>query len=204
MFTAFVRVEWRMIKKLRLPLLCAALAGIVIAGFLFGLLGSKDAPASFSAFNDDTGQAAAGKADRLVAEILKRPLFTPGRQPPEVKIVKAEPPKLQGRLAGVMLRQDTRVALFTRPGGKPISVKEGETIDGWTTAKIEAGRVVLTSAFGEQIVKPTPGAADEITPGHRPVKKPTPTKPAQAGQPQPASGPKPQQLATGAGSTGKK
>lgn len=196
-----------MIKNFRLPLLCAALAGIAVAGFFFALLESKDAPASFSAFNDNARQASVSKADRLVAEIIKRPLFTQGRQPPQPKIVKAEPPKLQGRLAGVMLRPDLRVATFTRPGGRPISVKEGDTIDGWTTAKIEAGQVVLTSAFGEQIVKPTNGTADELTPGRRPVKKAAATKnqPARPGQGQnPALQKTPQQLATGPGSTGQR
>ena len=192
-----------MIEKYRLSFLFAGLAAVVAAGFLFVLLGSKEAPASFAPLKGDAGQAA-GKADSLVAEILKRPLFTPGRQPPEAKVVKAEPPQLQGRLAGVMLRPDLRIALFTRPGGKPVSVKEGDVIDGWTTAKIEPGRVVLTSSFGEQVVKPTNGSAEEVTPGHRPVKKPASAKTsAKPGQKPPAAQ-KPQQLANGAGTTGQK
>lgn len=192
-----------MIEKYRLSFLFAGLAAVIAVGFLFVLLGSKEAPASFAPLKGDAGQAAS-KADSLVAEILKRPLFTPGRQPPEAKVVKAEPPQLQGRLAGVMLRPDLRIALFTRPGGKPVSVKEGDVIDGWTTAKIEPGRVVLTSSFGEQVVKPTNGSAEEVTPGHRPVKKPAPAKtPAKPGQKPPAAQ-KPQQLANGAGTTGQK
>ena len=194
-----------MIKKYRLSLLFAGLAAMVAAGFLFVLLGSKDAPASIAPSREGGAQAAGGKADRLVAEILKRLLFTPGRQPPQAKVVKAEPPQLQGRLAGVMMRRDVRIALFTRPGGRPVSVKEGDVIDGWTASKIESGRVVLTSAFGEQVVKPTNGSAEEVTPGHRPVKKATSTKnqPAKPGQ-NPAPGQKPQQLANGAGATGQR
>jgi len=193
-----------MIGKYRLSLLFAGLAAAVAAGVLFVLLGSKDAPASFAPLKGDARQAA-NRADQMVAEILKRPLFTPGRQPPEAKVVKAEPPQLQGRLAGVMLRPDLRIALFTRPGGKPVSVKEGDVIDGWTTARIEPGRVVLTSSFGEQVVKPTNGSAEEVTPGHRPVKKPAPakSKSAKPGQ-NPAPAQKPQQLANGAGTTGQK
>jgi hypothetical protein len=190
-----------MIDKYRLSLLCAGLAAMVAAGFLFVVLGSKDAPASFVPFKD--GQPAGEKADRLVAQILKRPLFTPDRKPPEVKVVKAEPPQLQGRLAGVMMRSDQRIALFTRPGGRPVSVKEGEVIDGWTASKIETGQVTLTSSFGEKLVKLTNGTPEEVTPGHRPVKKVTPTKnqPAKPGQ-NPA--PKPQQLANRAVTTGQK
>ena len=40
---------------------------------------------------------------------------------------------------------------------------EGQVIDGWTVNKIEADQVLLTSAFGEQIVKLTNGTADEMT-----------------------------------------
>jgi hypothetical protein len=188
-----------MMQKFRLPFLLAILATVAAAGFLFVVLASKDAPASSPAFKDDGGQAAQDKADAQVEEILARPLFTPGRQPPEVKVVKAEPPQLQGRLAGVMLRPDARIALFTRPGGRPISVKEGDVIDGWTASKIEQTRVVLTSSFGQQIVKPTNGSAEEVTPGKRPVKKNVPTKNQPA---KPAANPKPQQLATGAAPTG--
>src|SRR5262249_49217001 len=148
-------------------------------------------------------EQASARADRLVTQILKRPLFTEDRQPPHPKIVIPQPPKLKGRLAGVMLRPDGRVALFTRPGGRPVSVKEGDVVDGWTTTKIEAASVTLTSAFGQQVVKPTSGGADEPPPG-RPVKKPPPrnqaAKPAGAGAPAQKS----QLLAKGAGTTGQK
>jgi len=194
-----------MIKRYRLSLLCAGLAAVIAAGFLFVLLGSKDAPASFALHRESGAQVAGDKADRLVAEILKRPLFTPGREPPHPKVVKAVPPQLQGRLAGVMMQSDQRIALFTRPGGRPVSVKEGDTIDGFTATKIETGRVVLTSSFGEQVVKPSNGSPEEVTPGARPVKKATPTKnqPAKPGA-KPAPGQKPQQLANGAGTTGQR
>jgi hypothetical protein len=192
-----------MIESYRLSLLCAGLAAVIAAGFLFVLLGSKDAPASFVPFKD--GRATGDRADRLVAEILKRPLFTQDRKPPEARIVKAEPPQLQGRLAGVMMRSDLRVALFTRPGGRPVSVKEGEVIDGWTASRIETGEVVLTSSFGEKVVKLTNGSAEEVMPGHRPAEKAMPTKnqPAKPGQ-NPAPGQKPQQLANRAVTTGQK
>jgi len=193
-----------MSKRVRLLLLCAGLAAILMAGALFMLAADKKAP-DLLAGNRNNKEQADDRADKLVAEILKRPLFSEERQPPHPKIVKAEPPKLQGRLAGVMLRPDGRVALFTRPGGRPVSVKEGDVIDGWTTAKIEAGRVTLTSSFGEQVVKPTNGGADELTPGSRPAKKSSaakkpPAKPAQTQGP----AQKPQQVANGTATAGKK
>lgn len=188
-----------MINRYRLSFFLAGLTAAVGATFLFVLLGSADAPASFAPFKTDA-QGAARRADRLVGEILLRPLFTRGRRPPEEKVVKAEPPQLQGRLAGVMLRPDLRIALFTRPGGKPVSVREGDVIDGWTASRIEAGEVVLTSAFGEQVVTPASGSPDEISQS-RPVKKAPAIKnqPARPGQ---NPSPKPQQMANGAITTG--
>lgn len=192
-----------MIKRYRLSLLCAGLVAMIAAGFLFVVLGSKDAPASSVPFKD--GRAAGNRADRLVAEILKRPLFTEDRKPPEARVVKAEPPQLQGRLAGVMMRSDLRVALFTRPGGRPVSVKEGEVIDGWTASRIETSQVMLTSSFGEKVVKLTNGSVEEVMPGRRAIKKAIPSKnqPARPGQ-NPAPGQKPQQLANQAVTTGQK
>ena len=191
-----------MTKRLRLLVSCAGLAVLVAAGLFYALNAGHRGPAALAGLSADAGKT--DKADRMVAEILKRPLFTPGRQPPQVRIVKAEPPKLQGRLAGVVLRPDLREALFTRPGGRPVSVKEGEVIDGWTVAKIEENQAVLTSSFGEQTVKLSSGTPDEITPGRRPVKKATPTKNQNPKPAQPLPGQKPQQVtqAAMAGMTG--
>jgi hypothetical protein len=128
------------------------------------------------------------KADAMMAEILKRPLFMPGRQPPEIKVVRAEPPRLQSRLAGVMLQADIREALFSRPGARPLSVKEGDMVDGWTVKDIQTDHVLLTSAFGEQVVRPTNGGAGEVSVPARPVGKKTASMPMPApGQPQKAS-----------------
>ena len=52
-----------MIEKLRLSFLLAVLAFLAVAGFLFVVLASKDAPASSAAFNDSS-QAAQERAER--------------------------------------------------------------------------------------------------------------------------------------------
>jgi type II secretory pathway component PulC len=160
--------------------LCGVL-GLAVLGELVAplLTGSSD---SLETSRRRDEQLTAKKADALVAEILQRPLFVQSRRPPQPKIVKAEPPRLQGRLAGVMLQSDVREALFARPGGKAIAVKVGDTIDGFTVGKIDADQVVLTSAFGDQVVKPTNGAPDEIAaPPARPAaKKPGPVAIPQA------------------------
>lgn len=97
--------------------------------------------------------------DGVVAAILDRPLFTRGRRPPAPPDVLAaaakKVPVLQARLAGMMIEPKASEALFAREGGKPFAVKLHQDIDGWTVTAIEADRVVLTSAFGERILKPT-------------------------------------------------
>jgi hypothetical protein len=102
--------------------------------------------------------------DAMVTEILERPLFSPSRQaaseaPDEAPAEEEkEPPKMPGRLAGVAVLPEVREALFERDGEKPIVVKEGQEIEGWTVASIRSDQVVLRNAQGEQIVKPADGA----------------------------------------------
>src|ERR1700752_4847455 len=99
-----------------------------------------------------------------IAIILERPLFSPTREPPEpttdiaaTETPESGPPQLSARLAGVMIRPGVREALFARAGQKPIPLKIGGEVDGWTIAAIELDRVVIANAFGSQIVRPTPG-----------------------------------------------
>jgi hypothetical protein len=168
-----------MTRNFRLALIgCCALAGVgLLAEFALPFFTSSSESLESARARDE--RAAAKKLDGMVAEILKRPVFSAGRAPPAPMVAaKPEPPRLQGRLAGVVLQPDFKEALFARPGGKPLAVKEGDVIDGWTVGKIEEDQVTLTSAFGEQVVRPSKGGPDELTtPAPRPmVKKATPTK----------------------------
>jgi hypothetical protein len=111
-----------------------------------------------------TEKTAPADIDALVADILDRPLFSPSRQPvdtapEEIAEAPKEPPKMPGRLEGVSIRPEAREALFEREGERPIAVKEGQQIGGWTVASIRADQVLLKSELGgEQIVKPANGA----------------------------------------------
>src|SRR5258706_9909343 len=136
--------------------------------------------------------------DSLVAEILERPLFSPSRQPadaapPAEAQNEKPPPQLPGRLAGVTIRPEAREALFEQEGQKPIAVKEGQQISGWTVASIQLDQVVLKSAAGEEVIKPAnntrrpqvqamnkkPAAATRKGPNATPAsaKKPLPAQP---------------------------
>ena len=131
--------------------------------------GSSDAAASNEPVRVEPAPVAVAKpaaaalpdSDALIGEILERPVFSPSRQavdatPPaeDVEEPKA-PPKMPGRLAGLSIRPEAREALFEREGEKPVAVKEGQEIDGWVVSSIQSDHVVLRSASGEQILKPT-------------------------------------------------
>ena len=192
-----------MTRNFRLALIgCSAFAGAALVvefalPFLFPSSGNLESARA----HDE--QLAAKRADAMVTEILKRPLFTEGRMPPMPKVAaKPEPPRLQGRLAGVVIQPDDKEALFTRPGGRPLAVREGGVIDGWTVGKIEIDSVTLTSAFGQQVIRPTNGGPEEVNaPAARPVARKSAPKgrPAQQmripGQPPvPGQGPAPGQM----------
>ena len=105
---------------------------------------------------------AVDNVDNLVATLLERPLFTPGRRPPppppsatEATAANAAP-ELHARLAGMTVGPGEREALFAREGGAVVAVKEQQEIDGWTVTTIATDKVVLSSAFGERVLQPTP------------------------------------------------
>lgn len=138
--------------------------------------------------------------DALVAEILQRPLFSPSRRPPdnapmdESAKAEKEPLKLPGRLEGTAVLPGTREALFEREGDKPVAVKEGQTIDGWTVASIQPDRVILRSEDGDQIVKPANDARTKPRPVLVASRKPATKKPKHVA----VNGPRPQPAALAA------
>lgn len=144
--------------------LCAGLSLVVTAEFFF-LTEQNNSPVTGTATRTTTLIETTGPAtdmDAIVAAILARPLFTPGRRPPQIAsfapIAETEeeaPRQLRGRLAGVTIRPGVREALFMREGQKPMAVNVGGEIDGWRISAIEPDRVILSSASGDQTIKPT-------------------------------------------------
>lgn len=112
-------------------------------------------------------QAQIAHVDAQVKEILDRPLFNSGRspapQPPShEELAKLQPPVLKSHLIGITILAETRLALFAGDGNKYRSLKEGEEIDGFKVRAIAADRVILASAFGEQIVRPAKGTYETV------------------------------------------
>jgi hypothetical protein len=151
-------------RNLRLALLalCVGLASAVAAE-AYVLMPTASTPSGLVAQKKAVRAQIEEPADidPMVAEILARPLFTSTRMPPaipaadEETVEEQQPPRLQARLAGITLGPDAREALFQRDGEQAIPVRIGGEIDGWKVAAIQLDRVVLTSEFGKQVVKPT-------------------------------------------------
>jgi hypothetical protein len=99
--------------------------------------------------------------DAFVAQILGRPLFTPGRRPPAPPAPPAPAPLVvespkrswDWRLAGIMMSPDKREALFVRDDLR-LTVEQGEDIDGWTLVAIGPDNVQIEGEGGKKLLRP--------------------------------------------------
>jgi general secretion pathway protein N len=85
------------------------------------------------------------------AAVTERPLFTQSRRPPPTE-ASAAPAELQRNfsVAGIVLSGQERIALVQQGTDKKLlSVREGQSLGGWTVRSIAADRVVLTGRDGE-------------------------------------------------------
>jgi hypothetical protein len=125
-----------------------------------GLAAPRAAPAPPAA----PAQAPAmDRSEEWVATILARPLFSPDRRAPlDEAQSSATAPDVLPRLTGVLVSPAGKTAIFANPiGGKPIALREGGRIGGFTVQAIEAGQVTLTGPEGAKVLRPTfePGRA---------------------------------------------
>ena len=129
-------------------LLASAALGSVVYGELAAAPFVPVSAAPVTAAPADSGPRAAPFTMpplETYAEVTARPLFFPTRRPAPVQAVSAELVDARALvLVGVILSETGRVALIARtnlPGAHRVA--EGEEIEGWTLASIEADRVVL-------------------------------------------------------------
>jgi hypothetical protein len=148
-----------------LLILCGGFAAVIAAELAFEAagVGATSGARPPSAATRSGVPISSPDIEATVAQILERPIFSTNRQPAAAPPTEAEeieekqPPQLQGRLAGVTILPGESEALFERDGEKPVAVKAGGQIDGWTVTSISLDQVVLSSEFGKQVLKPTPG-----------------------------------------------
>jgi hypothetical protein len=147
--------------RLGLAVLCTGIAAVVITEISVGAFTAVVPPVQAVGTEARIEMPPVPDIDSMVAEILKRPLFSSSRLPYEEVVGIEEddgeekPPQLQSRLTGVAIRPEGREALFEREGGKPVAVREGGQIDGLTVKTIRTDQVTLSNVLGDEIVKPT-------------------------------------------------
>ncbi len=99
--------------------------------------------------------AEADDAGRRVAEVLARPLFSPGRRPAAQAAKPAAATAPLPRMTGVIVTPAGRRAIFANGAGKAVVVMEGGRIGAYAVQSIEAGRVTLAGPDGQRVVAPT-------------------------------------------------
>lgn len=137
------------------------------------------------------------------AETVNRTLFNPTRRPAPVALAEAAKPRMEKglyTLTGTTVAGDRSLAFLKETkGGKPRTVKKGDTINGVLVAEVTPDRVKLTLADeSEEITlkvatnpKPTPQPVAQAAPASAPqgagaISPGTPQPPAAAAGQQPA------------------
>jgi hypothetical protein len=98
--------------------------------------------------------AEADDAGRRVAEVLARPLFSPGRRPAAQAAGTGAATAALPRMTGVIVTPAGRRAIFANGAGKAVVVMEGGRIGAYDVQSIEAGRVTLAGPDGKRVVAP--------------------------------------------------
>ncbi|HVB18132.1 MAG TPA: hypothetical protein VNF04_16470 [Stellaceae bacterium] len=100
-------------------------------------------------------QARRISAQDLLTAALARPLFSPTRRPPV-----AEGPVdfdlSDKRLAGIVIEAGRRLAIFAVTGAKPLTLSEGEIVNGWEIENITPQEVSLRGPAGTRTLQPKP------------------------------------------------
>jgi general secretion pathway protein N len=137
----------------RFALACAAGLVLLIIGEMTlldvgGAVAPSPPPAAMPAQT-----AAIFSPANAVETILSRPLFQPGRRPPGGALPMRGDTALP-RLTGLVVDGDRRIAVFQPAGDKPVELKEGDSIAGWTIQTIGHRQVVLQKPGGTMTIEP--------------------------------------------------
>ena len=160
--------------KLVLPILAAcslALAGVIAKEWRSGapVSLSPPPPASAAAVSDPAAKLQGGQhGAAFVNEILARPLFTASRRPPagaDRAAGNTTAAALKGRLAGIVVSPAGSEALFVEAGkAKSVTVREGESFEGWTVERIEPEHVMVRAGARLETIEPAGDKARIVAP----------------------------------------
>lgn len=163
----------------------AVLLGLVAAGAAGALYVELRAQPTLALVNPAAHRARAVAApavveagDDQVAVVLARPLFNPLRRPVGGAAVGETTVELP-RLAGIVIDRSGRSAIFAAAtdGAKPVVLREGGQVGGWSLRLIAISAVTLAGPDGTHVLHL--GFAKQATP--EPAPRPaTPVRPARA------------------------
>jgi hypothetical protein len=134
-------------------------AGLVWGGLAFvpsplALLDAFDAPGKLEIPKHSPLQMQVMPALATYEDIVNRPLFNPDRLPDPVAPVAPGATPVAGatslgdlsqfRLVGIAGDGVTRLALVQKTGGSMMTLRPGDSLDGWTVADITAKGVAIT------------------------------------------------------------
>jgi hypothetical protein len=168
--------------------LCAGFAAIVVAEAAL-LMPRENGPRDEVPRDiaQDVEKLAPADIDSNISTILERPLFTSSRTGDEDSDSDEDSGEantaalLDRRLSGVAIGPDGPEALFQHEDDKPVTVKVGSKIDGWTVKAIENDQVVLNSGSGDRVIRLTDSSGGRRTvPKPRVQKAKAPPRPAAA------------------------
>lgn len=152
-------------------LVLAALCGVLVLGLMLQrmLAGGGEAPGAVpvAPMDAEGSTSLTTRSFELpptseYAEITRRPLFHEDRRPEEDSddgpdqgeaqaVAATEPPPVT--LTGVIITPEVRVAMLEHNRrNEPISLKQGETLDGWTLESVDERRAVFASGSSKEPV----------------------------------------------------
>jgi general secretion pathway protein N len=164
----------------RLPLALAGLLGLCLAGEVV-LLAGGPRDSRFERVMPAVAPPRPAVPVGATETILARPLFLPGRHGQQRDLPTAKGGDGVPRLSAIVVAGDKRLAVFQPPTGKPMALREGDVVGGWTIHTIDRRQVVLQKAGGTMTIEPSKdlaaGAVGAATPKGR---APFQAAPAQA------------------------
>ena len=92
------------------------------------------------------------QTDRLLREILARPVFSPDRRP-----VASAARTTSGlpRLTGIVVAGSQQIAIFAAsPGGRPIAAAKGERVGAYEVREISSDGVTMSGPDGTTVITP--------------------------------------------------
>lgn len=94
-----------------------------------------------------------------LSAIVDRPLFSPTRRPVPGVASANKGIETRYQLLGIVISETVRRAWLAE-GPRHFEIGQGDKLDGWTVARIEQDRLILTSPSGEAVLALRPPAEE--------------------------------------------